>query len=265
MRKPKTKSIEMLDFPMFIGSRGRIYFPMANLCAGFLLLVEPQELKKYSASHSVFNKVIALEKDNGGFGYMMNSILKEAKKRGFDYFMFCDDDLLGFSSRDSRKGVVLNDCFKQGVALMKERGLSQLGIAFGGHDFYQIKEGKRFYKNKLFTDSVGIWGMFIGKTDDLLKVGGYDEYLPIYNDWDISASLLLSGYKISRWNQYHFDHKMKSLKGGAEVIYDRKELMKRAEEVMRKKYGDAVKLVVAHDQYEIRLNFRKIAKMTALK
>ena len=240
-----------MNFPICIGSRKRVPFPMSKLVSGANVFVEPQEFEEYRKEHGSLQKIVKLEKNNGGFAYMCNQQLAWAKKNKHPYYMFCDDDVFGFSGRAS-KMVDLNIFFKEGVSIMKQKGLSQLMMSFQGHNW--------FYKGEL-KSRIGAWCVVINCTQDLLNVGGYDESLTIFNDWDVSAKLLLTGRKTACWYEYMFAHKMKSLPGGAADIYKKREVTLKAAKYMQQRYGEkVVRIVEAHGQLEPRFRWGVLGK-----
>lgn len=235
--------------PFYIGSKNRLDFPMGRLFAGGTLLVEPQEFKEYRARYSSIYKVVELLQNDRGFGFMLNSILLKAIADDNQYYLFCDDDLLGFSWRDKHPFRML-EMFNRGVQIMEQHGLSQLMISFAGHNWFS-KTDLKF--------KIGAWGCFIAKADDLMAVGGYDVDLPIFNDWDISAKLILAEKKTACWYEPMFNHKMKSRAGGAQKLYEQKGTTEKAIAILKQRYGDKViKEVQAHGQTEARFNWAKL-------
>ncbi len=92
-------------------------------------------------------------------------------------------------------------------------------------------------------------------------MGGFDEKLWIFSDWEMSARLIAGGYQCARTNLVTFEHKMKSMPGGAAGIYERQDKVQEACQLIAGKYGDAVKIkwVPAHNQYEVRFNWKKFS------
>ena len=140
---------------------------------------------------------------------------------------------------------------------MKDKNLAQLGISFVGHNWYFQKSIKY---------NVGTWGMIFLDCEKLKSIGGYDENLMVFNDWDMSAQLIIKGYKIATWYDYFFKHEMKSKKGGAEFIYKKQKLMEEQCIKMRKKYRNISKIIFQkkHQLPEIRLDWKKLQKISGL-
>lgn len=243
------KNIQLTRSPLYIGSRKRLHFPMSKQFAGFTLLVEPQEHNAYRSVYSSVNRVVSLKENDRGFGYMLNSLIQQAYADDQEYFMFCDDDILGFKHRN-KKAFSMDEMFREGVQIMQKHGYSQLMVSFAGHNW--------FHQDQL-KEKIGAWCCFIGRTVDFLEVGGYDEQLPIFNDWDMSARLIRAGKTTACWYDYMFMHKMKSLKGGAEDLYKKTETTQLAIALLRERYGaECIRTVEAHGQIEARFNWKKL-------
>jgi len=240
---------QKVNIPLYIGSKNRPNFPMARLVNGATLLVEPQDLSLYKMLHGESFKIGILPENDKGFTYMVQNLLEQAEKDKAKYFMFCDDDIYGFKNRD-KTPFIFDQMFAEGVQLMARNGYSQLMISFAGHNWYE--EG-------LVKEKAGAWGCFIGKTEDMLRVGGYDLSLPLFSDWDMSAKLIQAGFKTACWYQPMFSHKMKGMKGGAEFLYKDGENTKKAIAILKERYGDAVREVEAHGQKEARFDWKKLS------
>lgn len=268
MKKAKTYTLQKTTAPVFIGSKGRPNFPLSKLLIGAYLIVEKEEYQIYKNIYGNFYNFLILPESNKGPAYMLNFMLKSAKELGFEYYMYCDDDLLGFmeahETLNIRNGQVsIDKVFAEGVDLMKENNYSQLGMGFIGHNFYRKDKitGMKTFEKKEIIELTGPWAMFIARAQDLIDVGGYDEPLGIFIDYEISARLLKNGYKTATWYKYMFDHKMKSLSGGSSDVYGKIEKLNIARNMLLKSYGsEIIKLVDSHNQPEVRFNFRKCWK-----
>lgn len=259
MKKQKIRSIQSVSIPLFMGSRSRFDFPMSSIVMGGNLLVEKEQYDEYKKRYAGFYNIIVLPESNMGFSYMMNQMLENAP----EYFMFSDDDILGFEeyTEKGNNKCLLDNIFNEGVEIMKKNGYSQLGIGFKGHNFYRIKDGIRVYEKNEIHENLPSWGMFIAKTADLKAVGGYNQQLALFSDYEMSARLVTSGYKIARWNKYMFDHKMKSFSGGAADLYKKSEKIDSSIDIIKAKYPiDSFKVIEMHGQREIRFNFKKLVK-----
>ncbi len=265
MRQAKTNSLQQTTSPVFIGSKGRPNFPLSKLLIGTYLIVEKEELAQYKSIYGNFYRFLVLPESNKGPAYMLNFMLKSAKELGYEYYMYCDDDLLGFAEVHEtlslrNHNVSIDKVFEGGVAIMKEKGYSQLGMGFTGHNFYKKDKvtGIKTFDKKEIIETTGPWAMFIARTQDLIDVGGYNEELGIFIDYEISARLLKNGYKTATWYRYMFDHKMKSLPGGTSDFYNKVEKLEKARKMLLEMYGpEVIRLVDSHNQPEVRFNFRK--------
>jgi hypothetical protein len=231
---------------VFIGSKSRLFFPTAKRLYGATLFVEPNEYDDYFNLYGETFNVIKLEKNNGGFAFLLNSMLKYAKENNIKEYFFADDDILGFGFRDKSSNLLKE------MEKMKEiakQGYSQVMMSFSGHNWYCQEELK---------EKIGAWCFILNQTDDLIKAGGYDEEIPIYNDWDISANLIKHGFKTACYYGAFFNHKMASGKGGAEYLYKKQETLDKAALLLTKKYGNVLRTKKAHNQLEIRFDWRKL-------
>ena len=233
---------------VFIGSKNRLLFPTRKLFRGATLFVEPKEYKDYSLFYKGSFKIIKLEKDDMGFGYMLNSMLSYAKNNKISHYFFCDDDILGFSFRTPKSNILQE--MEMMRLITEKNGYSQLMMSFKAHNWFC---------KKLIKEKIGAWCFILNKTNDLISVGGYDEKLKIYNDWEMSAKLIKSGKKTACYYGAMFSHKMKSLEGGAFEIYKKQKNLDEAKAYLQDKYGsDVLREVEIHNQKEIRFYWSKL-------
>lgn len=233
---------------IFIGSKNRLLFPVHKYIYGATLFIEPQEHEQYSKLYDNTFNIVTLEDDNKGFGFLCNQMLNYANKNDIKTYFFCDDDIFGFKFREKKTN--LNTELMRMEILLKDNNFSQLMMSFSGHNWFYKKNIKK---------KIGAWCFVLNKVKDLLEVGGYDESLSIYNDWDMSAKLIRDGKETACYYNAMFEHKMKSQKGGAEIIYKKQGLMDVAKNILIEKYGDkCLREVIAHNQKEIRFNWNKL-------
>lgn len=237
------------------GSRKRISLPLLKWCPDPIVLVEPQEFEEYKKTH-VTLEVYSHPKDNGGFSYLMNEVTRRTLLKGHKYFMFTDDDVTSIRER-----YFINDKFRKPqdikktlatmVSLAELHGLAQLSMSFSGQSWAAKQE---------MQPNVGAWGVHLTNAQAVQDVGGYDESLICFGDWDISARLIQAGYRTAKTNLISFVHTMKSHPGGAEDVYKQKEEVRRAADRMAAKFPGAatVKYIEAHGLYEPRLNWKKL-------
>ena len=249
----KTKTIrpQALEVPFLIGSKARISLPVSEHLTGATVFVEPQDEQAYRQVHGARFQWQVLPKNDGGFGYLLNQQLHHAKQVGLPYYVFCDDDVFGFKTRAGKRAD-LNAFFRQGIAIMAQENYSQLMMSFSGHNWYHRKGD--------IKERIGAWCVVINRTDDLLAVGGYDEGLPIFNDWDMSAKLIRAGKKTACWYAFQFNHKMNSQRGGAEFLYRKQATLDAAILMLRQRYGEgAVRTVRGRTGLtEARFNWAKL-------
>ena len=237
------------------GSRQRLSLPLLKWCPDPIVLVEPQELAVYREKHPTLD-IYAHPKNNGGFSYLMNEMVRRTLDAGERYFAFTDDDVTALKERQSVIGKFQHvenvqetlDWLKR---LTKLHGLAQLAVSFSGQSWAANKEMQM---------PVGAWGVHITDAEAVKKVGGFDEQLICFGDWDLSARLIQAGYRTARTNLVTFVHKMKSFEGGAADVYKKKEAVKEAAHRVASKFPGAatVKYVEAHGLHEVRFNWKKL-------
>jgi len=238
-----------ISVPVFIGSKSRLLFPMAKLYYPIHLFIEPQEKEDYTALYSHWHKIIVMPKNDCGFPYLLNQMLKHAAENRIEYFMFSDDDIRGIVDRRNQP-TDLDKVFREMINIMQAKKYSQFMLSFIGHNWFTKEDIK---------EKIGAWGIMINRTADLVAVGGYDDKIKIFNDYDMSAKLIRDGYKTACYYKYMFKHKMKGMDGGAAGIYKQPEIMTNAIAYLKNKYGsDCVREVEKHGQKEIRFNWGKL-------
>jgi len=96
-----------MKYPIFIPSRGRENTCLtANLLLieniDFLIVVEPQDLEKYSATFGN-SKLLVMQENNQGIAYVRNFIKDYAKEKGYLYHWQIDDNIKNFRIRTNGK------------------------------------------------------------------------------------------------------------------------------------------------------------------
>jgi GT2 family glycosyltransferase len=237
-----------------VGSKDRIHFcKILDIFPQAVLFVEPQDYNKYKEAFPN-NEIVQLKENDKGFGYMLNNLVDYTLTNGDKYFLFADDDIFGLKER-TEEGKMKNiedkeGFFKRGLKLL-ELGYVQVAISFMGHNWYE---------EKMFKDTVGAWGMWFGNAEAIKKVGGYLEDLPIFNDWEMSARLILGGYKNCCIYRYAFVHKMKSQSGGAMSLYQKGDRVTAGVQMIRAMYPQSSKEVYVpnHGLLEVRFDWNKL-------
>jgi GT2 family glycosyltransferase len=220
--------------------------------------VEPQEFDAYSAAHPKMN-IEALPKDNGGFSYLMNQMVKRTLDSGERYFAFTDDDVTDLRDRESicgkfRRVANVEERLFQLFDFAESYGLAQLAVSFAGQSWAAREAIKK---------DVGAWGVHITDAQAIRAIGGYDESLPCFGDWDVSARLIQAGHRTARTNLITFVHKMKSHPGGAEDVYQASERVKEAAFRVSAKFPPGcatVRWVPSHGLHEVRFNWKRLSQ-----
>lgn len=241
------------------GSLSRPHLPLLKWINNPLILVEPQEEQIYKAEHPELQYKV-LPESGRGFSYMMNQMVNAATELGQRYFIFTDDDVFGLKARASLEekfqrvsGDEARNLLREAVSFAQEHDLAQLAISFSGQSWSA---------KKAFVGPTGSWGVYICDAWAIRSVGGFDEDLWIFSDWEMSARLIRAGYKCWRTNLLTFEHKMRGMDGGAAWLYEHKEKVSQACSQISTRYGEAVKIkwVEAHGQHEIRFNWKKLVQ-----
>ena len=212
-----------------------------------VIAVEPQDFKEYREKHPDKN-IIRIADNDKGFGYMLNALVDYTLNVGQKYLLFFDDDIQNVTRKD-KKPFICEDFIKEGEKLMKEKGLAQLGVSFSGHNWYEEAD---------LTERNACWGLVFLDAEVIKRIGGYDEKLVLFNDYEITARLLLKQKRVMSWYKYMFHHKMRGAKGGANTFYDQEDLVKKQILYLKGRYGDYVRVIwhSKHKMWEIRFNWR---------
>lgn len=245
---------------IFSGSRKRLSLPLLRWCAKPTILVEPQELESYRNAHPS-QDIQSLPDNNRGFSFLMNQMVQRTLALDCRYFVFTDDDVTGVKIRSSLQEKfyspapeIVEKALQNCINYASKKSLAQLALSFSGQSWSAKKS---------IDSTVGAWGVHITDAKAVSRVGGFDETLAVFGDWDMSARLILGGYETERTNLFSFVHKMKSMEGGAADIYARKELVKDAAERVVRKFGSEVsrvKYVESHGLHEVRFNWKKLGE-----
>lgn len=247
------------DFLILTGSKSRPSLPLLKWIDDPIVFIEPQEEALYRKTHPNLSFFV-MQKNDMGFAYLMNQMADFTISRGQRYFVFTDDDVTGIKLRPnmmekfiSIKNYEVKTALDALVSEAKKDELAQLTLSFSGQS-WGVK--------KAFQDNVGAWGVHITDAWVVKKLGGYDEKLLIFNDWEMSARMIKCRHQTRRTNLLSFVHKMKSMDGGAQKIYEQKLAVRKAAERVQWLYPEACKVIYVpeHDLYEIRFNWKKLLR-----
>ena len=232
-----------------IPSKNRLNYTAGKIFLDHTLFVEPQDFKTYS---DLFpgTKIVNILENNKGFSYVLNFIVDYTLSQGEKYFLFVDDDIWDVKRKDKNLFQV-DEFLNEALELIKKKNYAQLGINFMGHGCFETEE---------LLEDKAVWGMGLMDAEKIKSIGGYDKKLLIFSDYDITAQLIMKGFKVGVWNKYLFLHKMKSQEGGAMTYYKQSELIKTNCEYILKKYGELCKMFfnTKHGIWEVRLNWKEI-------
>ena len=249
--------------PVITGSLSRLELPIAKWCPHdrLYVLVEPHQFGDYVAAHPGVH-IGVLQESGRGFGYMLNCAQQIAREWDEEHWMFCDDDVTGLYWRDRvgdkfvrRDPLEALDRIDTRVRALSV-SVAQMAISFAGQSWGATKP---------WIEPTGAWGCLVNRTDAVHHVGGYSEKLPLFNDWELSARLVASGYQVGRWNLVGFEHTMKSHEGGAADIYRNVSLVNDTAMLLNRRWSAASRLVEAHGQLEVRFDWRRIKASASLR
>lgn len=243
--------------PIYIGSKNRIGLPISRLLSGATLFVEPQEYEAYKKAWGDKFEIVQLKENDRGFGYMLQAQLEHARENHVPAYCFMDDDVDAFTARKTIDQPTIQNFLEGAIHALEERGLSQVQMSFAPHNWY-VKDSVEPWKN--YTPS---WCVFVNKTEDLLKVGGFRTDLPLFNDYEMSARLVKNGFKTATWYEYLYSHTMNkvNLGGGLHDLYkNRLDKIEAAANLIVEEYGaENVRRVVGGTGLpEIRFRYKKL-------
>ena len=234
-----------------IPSKNRLNYTAGKLFPGHTLFVEPQDYLKYKEIFPEI-EIVSIRENDKGFSYVLNFIVDYTLSKGEKYFLFVDDDIWGVKRKD-KIPFDYQEFLTEAEAVIRKNDYAQLGVNFMGHGCFETEE---------MLEDKAVWGMGIMDAEKIKASGSYDKNLILFSDYDITAQLIMKGYKIGVWNKYMFLHKMKSQEGGAMTYYKQAELIKTNCEYIQKKYGKLCKMFFneSHGIWEVRLNWKDIKK-----
>ena len=244
---------------LLTGSLSRVPLPLLRWAPDPVVFVEPQERAQYEEAHPDV-RFVSLRKSGGGFGYLLNQMVRYTLDSNEDFFVFTDDDVTDLRVRpnvgtkfSSCRGEHARSVLAGSVSLARELQCAQLAVSFAGQSWSAKKP---------FTDPSGAWGVHVTDARAIREVGGYDESIPCFNDWDMSARLLISGFRCLRTNLVTFVHQMRSHEGGAETVYKDKDRVAEAARRVASRYPQAARIVEveAHGLSEVRFNWRQLIR-----
>jgi hypothetical protein len=245
---------------VYVGSKNRIPMPIARWLplSNVTLFVERTEEARYRAEYPGVARLVVLEHNDRGFAYLLNAMARYARSVGESHYLFADDDITGLVVRPTMahkfvrvRGEDATRVLRQTLDAGSRLGYAQLAVSFAGHSWRAAKASE---------SQVGAWGMLVVDVEAMLSAGGADESLYTFNDWDLSARLILAGKRTARTNLVSFQHKMKSVPGGAEQFYRRQDLVEGAARTLAERYeGVRVVKIPGHEMIEPRFNWKKLA------
>lgn len=249
----------MNELEILCGSLGRPSLPLLKWAPDPIIFVEPQEFDLYTSQHLGRVRIVKHPRSGMGFSGMMNQLVNYTLETGRRYFCFTDDDVYGMKYRatcEDRFARIQGDEVRkrlhEALEKMKQLRAAQMSISFAAVS----------WSVKVQTQGpVGAWGVYLCDAQAVKTLGGFDETLWIFSDWEMSARLIQAGYPCLRTNLLTFEHKMKGMDGGAADLYKDQKRVHDACEQIRRRYPAACRIdwVEEHGQHEIRFNWRALA------
>lgn len=203
---------------------------------------------------------------------MLNRMVRLTLDSGKRYFVFCDDDVERLNYRTTldksapdgagylrtvqstrRPDRLPARKILTGLVREAARGrFAQLAVSFNGI----------WTATTEIQEPVGSWGVHVTDARAVAALGWYNEKLPIFNDWEMSARLIEAGYRCGRTNLVSFCHVMRTYEGGAQVVYDRPRIVRAAAQELADRWPEAARVVTAHGNLaEIRFSWKKFQRI----
>ena len=177
-----------------------------------IIVLEPQDYKKYKHKYPNFNYLL-LPENNGGITYVRNYIKEYSEKNGMNNYWQLDDDITAIFYREGRKLI------KTGfdALINAQEGFLKNNIALGGLEYgqYAWSQTKEFMLNS-FCDSC----VFVDNTKTMgLR---YRKYLEGKEDRDFAMQVIKSGQTTARTTLYAFNAPTNGSNAGGlkEIFYD---------------------------------------------
>lgn len=239
-----------------VPSKNRTNYTIGKVFPEHTLFVEPQDKEKYEKERPEQKDLVVISENDKGFGFVNNEMAKYVLSRGERYYLFTDDDIYGLKIRceggKMRRLTVdeLNCFLSEGRRIMEDYGLSQLGVSFMGHNWYE-KGTLKFF--------AGCWGMVFMDAVAVREVDWYETKTKLFNDYEISARFMKKKMMNAMWYKYAFEHKMDSAKGGASELYKKNKLLETYCLYMKAKYGKNCKMIISKaGKKEVRFNWKAL-------
>lgn len=242
-----------MDFqtPIMIPSKGRAGKTktdklMRKAGLSYCFVVEPQDLKSYSATGS-FHMV--LPKNDMGITYARQWILDQMRKQNYKRFWMLDDDIQCFGEvvdgrNVSKDANVLLDAYNQ----MK---------VYGSASLYSLELRQFAWSSKdIQRDKIAMQCVMFELEN--CKELNYDLRLKIREDYDLSFQAIFKGKGVLKSGKYYYGiEDMKSQEGGMSKWYN--ELTETHEALkLCRKWPGLVELLKKKGRIDVKINWSKI-------
>ena len=203
-----------------------------------------QELKDYKGK-----KVVSIEKNNGGIGYVRNFMLNYARENDHEWVIMCDDDVNGFGVHNGKTEKLGAEIWKEIHAKAKELPFELVGINYVQHAWH---EKKAYSVNSKFVEVCIL--MHVSKIRW--------DYRPEFNlkeDRDFALQTVKKGSGILKFNKYWLScPDVGTNKGGLQSEYQAKKDEESAFKMMQEWNGFA-KIIDKKGRVDVRLDIKGLA------
>lgn len=246
---------------IFIPSKGRPKTKTARTLdkcgVKYTIFVEPQDEGAYMASSTASStaRLVVIDKNDMGIGYVRNQILEYARENGIAWFWMLDDDITGFFSYSKEEGKLVKADAGKVLQEALSESLTIPSLLIAGLDFRQFAWS---HKGKSIEDTQVCACVLINVGEGWpLK---YPEHL--MEDRAICLDVISAGYKTIRYTKWAFNTPpMGKGDGGCQTINNRRAEMKRAVDGLLNKYGRNIIKPVYKDKlgwWDCRINWKAV-------
>jgi len=245
-------------YPVYIISKGRWENPLTAKClerinVPFSLVIEPQELEKYSATVDP-KKILQLPFSNLGMGSIpaRNWVMDHSKKLGHDRHWIMDDNMRDFyrMHKNVKYRITSGTAFK----VMEDFTDRYVNVRISGPQYYTFAHRKSKCKPVKFNTRVYSCILLSNKTTFRWR-GRYNE------DTDLSLRILKAGYCSILFNAFLVDKTvtMGMAGGNTDELYQQNEKMDGRwlmAESLRRQHPDVVEIKRKWGRWQHEVNYR---------
>ena len=200
------------------------------------IFVEPQDYDKYLDIKEEGYNLISIEKNDMKIGYSRKFIQKYFENKN-DLVWQIDDNMDSFYIRNEElklKKIDENEILNMFIFLEnKIKDYTILTLSFKPSNWFYTQE---------YKENTRAWGIVLLNNKLLCEKNiFYDDYLGLFEDYDICARCLSFGLKTISFYNYAFYKEMSKFTGGCQV-YKNKEYSEEICIYLKKKYSNKIKI-----------------------